>query len=235
MLWREAVVAALQRYSIRHSTRKIERQALINEELAQIVSDTSSLGATPAQTLNRVLQELRDDGILYFLGHGVYLLADSPVLVDTEYLPDDALDFLAARNLLSIGNFHTDNKQYLTRRRVGQSKIRAVTLHNYNNHCAFCDVKDKNLLIASHISRWTDDPKGRGDLSNIICMCRFHDALFEFGYFSLTDDYAVLRRPHISSKVIAGLLPDSMTFNRPIKYPPAEEYLQKHRMRFGFK
>ncbi len=234
MTWREAVLAALRRYSLRHSTRKIERQVFINEELAPIVSDTSSAGATPAQTLNRVLQELRDEGILYFLGHGIYLLADSPVLVDSEHLPDDALNFLAARNLLSIGSLPTDNREYIARRRIGQSKLREVTLENYHHRCAFCDVDDSNLLIASHISRWTDDPAGRGDLSNIICMCRFHDALFEFGYFSLTDNYHVLRRRQISSRVIIGLLPESMVFNRPVKYAPTEKYLRKHRLRFGF-
>ena len=234
MLWRDAVIEALHRYSSRYSTRIVERQKLIDQELDQIIHDTNSTGDTPAQTLSRVLQELRDEEVLYFLGNGSYLLADTPVSVELEDLPDDALDFVVQKNLLAVGVLPADSRQAVARRRIGQDKLRRVTLENYSYRCALCDVPYPDLLVAGHISRWADDPKGRGDLANLICMCRFHDALFEHGYFSLADDYSVLRKPNINSRVIKSLLPGAIAFIEPKAYPPAAKYLAKHRSRFGF-
>ena len=67
MDWRSAVLAALDRYRARHGSTFVERQSLLSEELENIARDTGSAGSTPDQTLSRVLQELRDEGILEFL------------------------------------------------------------------------------------------------------------------------------------------------------------------------
>lgn len=45
-----------------------------------IVAATNSTGATPWQTLSRVLQELRDTGKIEFVGEGVYRYAGQPVV-----------------------------------------------------------------------------------------------------------------------------------------------------------
>ena len=51
------------------------RTALKDEELDRVISDTDSKGRTPSQTMSRVLQELRDQGIIEFLdNHGTYRL-----------------------------------------------------------------------------------------------------------------------------------------------------------------
>jgi len=51
------------------------RQELINEELPRITEETMTAGATPAQTLSRVLQELRDMQLVEFLDNrGTYRL-----------------------------------------------------------------------------------------------------------------------------------------------------------------
>jgi hypothetical protein len=42
----------------------ISRKHFIEQELPQIISSTGSEGLTPQQTLSRVLQELRDDGLV---------------------------------------------------------------------------------------------------------------------------------------------------------------------------
>ncbi|WP_157202531.1 HNH endonuclease [Calidithermus chliarophilus] len=234
MIWRDAVLDALRRYSARHSTRNINRQSLVDEELSQIVSVTGSAGETPTQTLSRVLQELRDDGFLYFLGNGNYLLANLPIHVEEEDLPDDALDFVIRDNKLMIGNYPTSDQQIIARRRRGQDRIRRATLENYDYRCAFCDVDEPVMLVAGHIARWADQVEGRGDLKNMICMCKFHDALFEGGYFSMTDDYRILKRPKGSSQTINLFLSQTTVFREPSAYPPASQYLLKHRARSGF-
>ena len=45
-------------------------------QLATVVTDAQSGGATPAQTMSRVLQELRDEGVVIFDGRGRYRLAE---------------------------------------------------------------------------------------------------------------------------------------------------------------
>ena len=62
--WKSAVLSALQRYSRRHGSLQIERGAFLSEELPAMIAQTTSAGRTPAQTVSRVLQELRDEGRL---------------------------------------------------------------------------------------------------------------------------------------------------------------------------
>ncbi len=57
MLWREAVLAALDRFSTRRGAHLVERQHFIQEELDRIISDTASQGQTPSQPLSTVLQD----------------------------------------------------------------------------------------------------------------------------------------------------------------------------------
>ena len=56
-------------------------QDLVHAELAAIVRETGSRGATPEATLRRELQQLRDRGGIEFLGAGSYRLAAAPVLL----------------------------------------------------------------------------------------------------------------------------------------------------------
>jgi hypothetical protein len=234
MIWRDAVIKALHRYSVRHETREITRQELIVEEIDQIVKDTNSSGATPTQTLSRVLQELRTEDILHFVGDGVYLLLDTPINIEEVDLTDKAIDLAIEHKKLQLGIVPASDDLALTRQRRGQARIRELILRNYEYQCALCDLNVPQILIASHISRWADDLKGRGDLSNVICMCRFHDTLFEFGYFSLSDDYQILKKQNTPSQTISLLLDLTEEFRLPHKHLPASEYLQKHRTRTGF-
>ena len=91
MNWHNAVEAALNRFSKRNSTIKIEREKFLHEELSNIVSATESRGQTPSQTASRVLQELRDEGFLFFSSSGFYTLNQVSIDVFGEDLPDDVL------------------------------------------------------------------------------------------------------------------------------------------------
>jgi hypothetical protein len=232
--WQQAAIAGLHRFSVRHRTRLIRRSLLIDEELPLIAAAVDSRGATPAQTLSRVLQELRRLGVLHHVERGVDLLLDSPISTDVEDYPDRALDIAIRRGELSIGDVPTGDVQVLARRRRGQSRVRALALANYSNRCALCDVRNQDLLIASHIVRWGDDPLLRGRLSNVFCFCRMHDALFEFGYLSVADDLAVLKKPSATSTVIGYLQSTAAHVRRPRHNPPVASYLRLHRVRNGF-
>jgi hypothetical protein len=231
--WRESVISALRRYSHRHNTCIVTRQGLISEELPQIEDDVATIGLTPGQTLSRVLQELRDEGFIEFLGQGQYLFLEQPVPVENEDLPDDALEKLVSANKLVFGEIETGDIVRLARQRLGQTKVRHQTLINYSHQCAFCGVRDESFLVAAHISLWKEDRENRGNLANIICMCRPHDALFEVGYFALTDTYEILRKPHVDNDSIGLLLAELRFFRAPIAFPPDPFLLRKHRQRCG--
>jgi hypothetical protein len=235
MRWKQAVLFSLQSYGGRHGTRIIDRSSFIAEELDRITSATTSKGATPAQTLSRVLQELRDDHVLEFVGPGKYLLLDAPFDVEYEDLPDEAIDHALRANRLRIGTVPTDTHESIARRRRGQQRLRALTIENYESCCAVCDISDRVLLVASHILGWAEAPMYRGNLANVICLCRVHDALFETGYWSLEDDLVLLKRGRVSSSTLRSILGAMTVFRRPLSHSPDRNFVKVHRerMRLG--
>lgn len=76
--WTDAVLSAVRRHVYRTGSTIFSRQALIDGEMGSIVAATGSLGSTPWQTLSRELQDLRDRGLLEFVGTGVYRYAGLP-------------------------------------------------------------------------------------------------------------------------------------------------------------
>lgn len=72
-LWRDATRSAIARLTARLGSDIFDRQQLIESELDQIVADVGAEGATPSQTLSRVLQELGQAGDIEFVdGQGTY-------------------------------------------------------------------------------------------------------------------------------------------------------------------
>jgi hypothetical protein len=132
-LWQQAVLAGLHRFANRHQTRLVRRSKLIAEELATIAAAVGSVGATPAQTLSRVLQELRAIGVLHHVDRGVDLLLDSPLPVDAEDYPDKVLDIAIEEEKLRIADVPTGDTTVLARRRRGQERLRDHVLLNYSN------------------------------------------------------------------------------------------------------
>lgn len=234
MSWRDSVLAALQRFAARHRSRNVDRQLFLREELSQISADAQTQGKTPHQTVSRVLQELRDEGLIEFVGSGSYLLTDQPIDIETGDLPDEAIDIALQRRLLRIGYVTTGTDQARVRIRRGQGRVRALTMSNYQATCAVCDVAEAKLLIASHVVGWSESPEHRGNLSNVICLCRFHDALFEYGYWSLDDDYRILKRVVAKSLTVRTVLDLAREFRAPVAFPPATDLLFHHRARAGF-
>lgn len=77
--WSEAVISAVRRHVQRTGSTLFTRQGLIDSEMPAILAATGSTGATPWQTLSRELQQLRDRGLLEFVGTGVYRYAGQAV------------------------------------------------------------------------------------------------------------------------------------------------------------
>jgi hypothetical protein len=231
--WQRAALDGIHRFARRHQTRLIQRLGVITEELPTIVAEAGSKGATPAQTLSRVLQELRRAGIIHHVSRGVDLLLDEPLDVESEDLPEAALDAAIEHDQLRIRDVSTGDAQVTARRRKGQDRIRQHILTNYGRQCALCDVSDSELLEASHIVPWSADPDAQGRLSNVVCLCQMHHALFETGYIALTDNLRVLRKESRSA-VVRYLQSTAERLRSPKSHPPATVYLRQHRQRTGF-
>jgi putative restriction endonuclease len=144
------------------------------------------------------------------------------------------LDLAIRANKLQIGTVETDTPLAIVRRRKGQDRLRRLVTDYYGHHCAVCDVDDTSLLVASHIVGWAEAPAHRGDLTNVICLCRIHDPLFERGYWSLSDELAIVTRPGVTSRTIRRLLGELRHFRPPSVYPPSRAFVESHRSRFGF-
>ncbi len=232
--WQQAVKSSLERYAHRNATIQIERDQFLQQELPHIILETGSKGKTPSQTLSRVLQELRDEGFLFFSKNGLYTLNQVPISAASEDFPDDVLENAVENGLLELSDVETSNDVAVGRVRRGMGALRKKTLSNYHNACALCDINDPRLLVTSHISRWADDPKARGLLSNTICFCTLHDKLFENGYFSMNDHFELIWKPIYNIKAINIWREQcSSSFKNPKYVKPALQFIVKHRARIG--
>ena len=193
--WRQSVLDGLHRYTVRNQTSKIERRRFLEQELTAMSESVASIGRTPEQTVSRVLQELRDEGALFFSSTGIYVLTDQAIDLTREDLAEDIVEDAIVRDARRVGDVPVREDIGEARLRVGQRALRRLTLANYRGRCALCDTEDPLLLVASHVARWSDRVDARGMLSNTICFCAMHDRLFEHGYFGLQDDLGVVVRP----------------------------------------
>lgn len=76
--------------------------------------------------------------------------------------------------------------------RVNQSLFRKVVINNYANSCAVCGLSIQNLLVASHILKWSESHHNRLNPENGLCLCNIHDRAFELGYIGINSDYSIL-------------------------------------------
>jgi hypothetical protein len=127
----------------------------------------------------------------------------------------------------------TSSPEAIARQRRGQDVLRKLTLQNYEARCAICDVSDVKLLRASHIVGWAEREETRGNLGNVICLCSFHDVLFENGYWSLDDRLGMVIRTDIDSNTIRGLFPAGCSFRKPSTHSPGVDFIRHHRRKHG--
>lgn len=120
--------------------------------------------------------------------------------VDEELLNilfGDDTQIVAPSEGSSVVSISTGTQISTIRSRLGQSKFSSSIKELYNNHCCFpgCQVSDPRFLIGSHIARWSDNVKLRGELGNGLCFCLVHDKAFEMGLFSLDQQFKIFVNP----------------------------------------
>ncbi len=122
----------------------------------------------------------------------------------------------------------------ITKVRVGQNFFRKTVLANYGSQCCICKMPIPPLLIASHIIPWRDREDLRLNPHNGLCMCVFHDKVFDAGYLTVDEEYRIV----VSRQIFEYLPNDSVEMNvarhhrnkilLPDKFLPSQDFLKYH-------
>ena len=132
------------------------------------------IGSTLANYILDLIQKNNSDD---FVGK-IEAEVESSIIKDVNSLIDKTLDKTEAK--------------IVVKSRVGQGLFKSK-LFEIADRCAVCGLKTKELLIASHIKPWSEsNNKERLDVNNGFLMCPTHDALFDKGYITFTDDGNIL-------------------------------------------
>ncbi len=132
--------------------------------------------ATRLQCLNGAYLSEVDDEL------ATILLDDEPSPANPTAPPHQVAHDVATRQQLA-----------LLKVRIGQSSFSEQVHANYGHQCCFpgCTIDERQFLRGAHITRWTDEPAMRGNISNGLCLCLMHDQAFESGLFTLDLEHRV--------------------------------------------
>lgn len=124
--------------------------------------------------------------------------------------------------------------------RVGQRDFSSEVRKNFNNRCCFpgCSVDEPELLVGSHIARWADVEKLRGETSNGLCLCLMHDKAFEQGWFTLDANLCVVidaERVKSSGWAAQHILPFANQSIAKARIRPGFASIRGHWERTGFR
>jgi hypothetical protein len=165
---------------------------------------------------------------------GAYLSdVDEPLLIALFGERSDTEQWSHNEGVVSV---ETGIQLRTVRSRLGQSIFSEQIKKLYGYQCAFpgCDIKDPRFLVASHIARWCDNEKLRGELGNGLCLCILHDRAFELGLFTIDEHFAVFVNPkehRFKSIVTRDLLKHQGEAVRLTAVPPLSEALLEHWIR----
>ena len=86
------------------------------------------------------------------------------------------------------------DKEQQTKIRIGQYFFRMSVLMSYGNACCITGLKNKELLIASHIKPWSvsNIKTERTNPSNGLCLNAMHDKAFDRGLITIDKNYRIV-------------------------------------------
>lgn len=177
-------------------------------------------GTNPHNRFNRGLRAtmLHQLPLVYF--HGlvpnrysaiwpVYVVNDSPdglefsVTCEASTLIDSAFSLQDEGE--PFGELRREYAAVEVPRRIHQRAFRERVLRAYENRCAFCNLRHKQLLDAAHITP-DSDPLGEPIVSNGMSLCRLHHAAFDRSFLGVHPDYVIHVRPDILYEIDGPML-----------------------------
>jgi len=125
-------------------------------------------------------------------------------------------------------------KRRIVKARVNQTLFRRDVLFAYGGKCCMTGIDDAELLNASHIVPWSENPKERLNPRNGLCLNALHDRAFDRGLVSVKPDYTVrvsrriLQAASRSKKTGFIAESDGAQIQLPKKFLPKPEFLEHH-------
>lgn len=119
--------------------------------------------------------------------------------------------------------------------RIGQGFFRKMILSQYNGQCCITGLNVPEVLRASHITSWADDPENRINPANGLCLSATYDAAFDKHLISFDDDYRMILSPSLkdyyTNKAFKEyfLNKEGKKMTEPSVYLPNMDLLYKHR------
>lgn len=114
--------------------------------------------------------------------------------IDGNFLrqQDEQTDVNQIVQELENENLCGESKEAIIKVRVNQGVFRKKLFQHYKT-CCLCDASNPKLLIASHIKPWSVcNAQEKLDKSNGFLMCPNHDALFDQGWITFSDDGKII-------------------------------------------
>ncbi len=171
--------------------------------------------------------------LVYFVGiargryvaqYPVFIVGDDPTQLHFRVQVED---MSAALTLATAGQYDDPQTQarraYVTRtvrQRVHQAAFRERVVRAYQERCALCSLRHRELLDAAHITP-DNEADSEPTVSNGVALCKLHHAAFDRFFFAIRPDYTIEVRPSILNErdgpmLIVGL---QQIHERPILLP----------------
>ena len=192
--WKKETLNALTRMSLRHGRNSFTRQEIIDGELANIIKAVKSKGQTPAQTLSRVLQKLRDEGYVDFEGRGAYLLLQSTVSYKTSDIQEIEIYETPERHAATVHRIMRDSGIVRELKRLYAYKCQVCGTRIELSSGFYCEAHHLKPLGAPH-----NGPDIKG---NIIIVCPNDHVRLDYGAIHLSKDMLKLSKHDIASEFI---------------------------------
>ncbi len=131
-------------------------------------------------------------------------------------------------------DFTGKSRSTMIQARVGQQLFRRRVLSAYEYRCCVTGLEEPALLIASHISPWSEAPEHRLNPSNGLCLSSLHDRAFDQGLITFNQHLEMVLSPAIK-KLKSPIGEESFAryegvqIRMPIHGHPDERLLAYHR------
>lgn len=121
--------------------------------------------------------------------------------------------------------------------RLDQTAFRKMVLSNFNYTCCITGINEPELLIASHILKWSEDAGNRLNPRNGLALNSLHDNAFERGFITVTEDLKIKVSSILLNSNVQSIKDNFTAFNgkeliTPKKFSPEPAFLRIHNDRF---
>lgn len=132
----------------------------------------------------------------------VYIIGDDQSHLMFKVSVDDTapvFDYAATREIHQIAEVSDARHAYLTgtlKVRLQQRSFREKVLDAYRSQCAFCRLRHRELLDASHIIP-DSLPESRSTVDNGLSLCKLHHSAYDSFILGVTPDYIIQVREDV--------------------------------------